>query len=98
MKNSVNVSGVGIVRIGKKMNYIYRMMYEAETDEFCAIIDNGSQFGEIIYEIEDTHEMIWYIRSGKMSHIDDVDGLENYLKGKGILQVDDSLLLCEKMS
>ncbi len=73
------------------------MSYDEKADEFYARIDDGTKTGAIIFEIDDIDEMCFYIREGTMDHIDDVDGLETYLKGLALILPGDSLLLCEKM-
>jgi len=48
-----------------------------------------------IFTIDNTQEMLDYIKTGVMKHIDDVDGLEKFLKKQGFLKKEDNLLLSE---
>lgn len=73
------------------------MAYDERSDEFFAYIDDGTKASQPIFQIDDTREMVDYIKDGTMSHIDDTDGLEDFLKQKAVMQDEDSLLLCEEM-
>jgi hypothetical protein len=77
------------------MQYVYHFSYDEEGDEFYAFIDDGTQKGKCIMKIQDTDEICYYIKSGVMNHIDDVDGLEKHLKTTGVFQEGDTLLVSE---
>lgn len=79
------------------MVYFYHWSYDETKDEFFAFVDDGSRHGETIFQIDDTAEMCDYIKSGKMKHIDDTDGLEDFLKEQNLIDKDDSLLFREEM-
>jgi hypothetical protein len=55
------------------------MSYCETTDEFFAYVDDGTQQGVTIYQIDDTHEMCAFIKTGVMNHIDDAEGLTKFL-------------------
>ncbi len=78
------------------MVYYYHWSYDEKKDEFWAFVDDGTREGDTIFQIDDTEEVVLYIKTGKMSHIDDVEGLEEFLKEQGMMQDDDSLLFREK--
>jgi regulatory protein YycI of two-component signal transduction system YycFG len=77
------------------MNYYYNMSYDQNTDTFFAYVDDGGRDGQCVFTIDDTNEISTYIESGTMDHIDDVDGLEEFLKDQKILKGEDCLLLRE---
>ena len=79
------------------MIYYYHWSYDEGKDEFFAFVDDGSRSGDVIFQIDDTPEVCQYIKSGKMNHIDDVEGLEEFLKEQSLLQEEDSLLFKEEM-
>ncbi len=78
------------------MVYFYQWSYCPKDDTFFAFVDDGSRTGDTIFQIDDTEEVCEYIRDGQMTHIDDVEGLEEYLKQKGLMQEEDSLLFREE--
>lgn len=79
------------------MTYYYNMGYEVQTDIFFAYVDDGKTISHAIFQIDDTEEMCQYIKSGKMNHIDDTDGLENFLKERSIIGEEDIILLREEL-
>ena len=78
------------------MIYYYHWSYTADKDAFFAFVDDGTRKGEIIFQIDTTHEICTFIKQGQMNHIDDTEGLESYLKRSGIMQIEDSLLFREE--
>lgn len=79
------------------MNYYYNMGYDHKDDSFFAYVDDGAKSTHVVFQIDDCKEMCQYISSGKMNHIDDIEGLETFLKEQQILQPEDSLLLREEL-
>jgi hypothetical protein len=79
------------------MIFSYHWSYDETDDSFLAYVDDGTVKGPVLFSIDDTEEICDYISSGKMSHIDDTQGLEKYLKHLGIMQDHDSLLLRVEM-
>ncbi len=78
------------------MTFYYYLSYDEKQDEFFAMVDSGAKGETPIFSIDNTEEMVDYIKTGVMSHIDDVDGLEEFLVKQGILKDDDCLLLVEE--
>jgi hypothetical protein len=79
------------------MIYFYHWSYCEKADEFFAFVDDGSRHGETIFQIDNTDEMVYYIANGKMNHIDDTEGLEEWLKAQLIIEPEDSLLFRAEM-
>lgn len=79
------------------MIYHYHMSYDEHKDEFFAYVDDGSKRGKTLFTIDSVEEVCSYIQTGRMEHIDDTDGLEDFLKEQGILEDDDVIMLCEEM-
>lgn len=79
------------------INYYYHFSYDSATDQFWAYIDDGTKDSKPIFCINDTEEICDYIKTGEMSHIDDAEGLEDFLKQQGFLGDEDSLLVSEEM-
>ncbi len=77
------------------MTYFYYWHYTPNNDAFWAFIDDGTTSGPIIFEIISTESVCEFIKCGIMKHIDDVDGLEVYLKEKTILDKHDRLIFKE---
>ncbi len=76
--------------------YFYYYSYDPKDDSFYAFVDDGIKSSTPVISIDDTDEMVYYISSGTMLHIDDVDGLENHLKSQGYIQDEDTLLISEQ--
>lgn len=53
--------------------------YDETKDEFFAYVDDGTRAGKVVFQIDDTDEIVDYIKTGVMKHIDDVDGLTKFL-------------------
>ena len=79
------------------MNYYYNMSYDEKEDDFFAYIDDGTRKGETIFQIDNTQEIVDYIRTGRMKHIDDVEGLEAFIKEQGFMGPEDTLYLALEM-
>jgi hypothetical protein len=79
------------------MIYFYNWSYDEKDDSFLAYVDDGSRSGDPIFTIDDTEEICDYIKCGRMNHIDDTEGLEDFLKEQGFLQDEDSILFRERM-
>lgn len=77
------------------MTFYYYVSYDKKNDDFCGFVDSGSTNETPIFTIDSTEEMIDYIKTGVMNHIDDVDGLEKFLLLQGFLNDGDTLLLSE---
>jgi len=77
--------------------YYYNMSYDEKSDEFFAYVDNGETKSQIMFQIDSTDEICDHIRSGKMSHIDDVAGLTKFLYQQNILKHDDLIVLNEEL-
>lgn len=92
-KSSVNSTG----NAGSNVLYYYSLGYDDKYDEFFAYVDSGTKNSATIFTIDNTDDMCEYLSNGTMTHIDDTEGLEEFLKQEGRLQPDDSLLLCEEL-
>lgn len=91
---------VGLVKDGHSeidVTYYLTISYDDKTDEFFALVDGNTKESETVFQIDTTEEMCEYIRTGKMSHIDDVAGLEAFLKEQEILEKDDNIVLNKEM-
>ena len=77
--------------------YYYYISYDEKKDDFFGMIDSGPKSVDPLYTIDSTEHMLELITDGIMNHIDDVDGLEKYLKKQGFMGEVDSLVLSEKM-
>ncbi len=80
------------------MTFYYHISYCEKKDEFWGIVDSDitDKTSTPIFTINNTEEMLSHIKSKVMSHIDDADGIEAFLKEKGVIGVDDTVLLCEE--
>lgn len=76
------------------MVFYYHFGYNDE-DEFFAIVDDGSKSGPVIFSIDTTEEVMEYIETGRMKHIDDIEGLEQFIKEMTFLQSHDTLEMGE---
>lgn len=79
------------------MIYFYNLSYDEKTDEFFAFVDDGTRSGVCIFQIDDTDEICDYISTGRMSHIDDVKGLADFLKEQEFMAKDDVLVLNDEL-
>lgn len=70
------------------------MSYDKKNDEFFAFVDDGTDKGNIVFQIDDTEEMLDYLATYRMKHIDDMKGLCDFLQEQRILKEDDNLVLC----
>lgn len=78
------------------MIYYYHLSYFDKKDEFFGYVDDGTRAGNCIFQINDTQEIIDYIKTGRMKHIDDIIGLAAFLKAQDLMKPDDTLILCEE--
>lgn len=78
------------------MTFYYYLSYDEKKDEFFAMVDSGAKGESPIFTIDNTNEMVDYIKTGVMVHIDDVDGLEKFLLKQNFLKEGDVLLLVEE--
>lgn len=79
------------------MQFYYHYGYEEKTDNFWALIDDGSKNAEAIFSIDSTDEVCEYIETGRMKHIDDIEGLQQFVTEMGFLRPDDVLTMGELM-
>lgn len=79
------------------MDFYYYLSYDEKNDTFFALVDTGAKNEIPIFTINDTEEMVEFIKDGIMKHIDDVVGLEKYLIHYQYLKPGDNLILCETM-
>lgn len=73
--------------------YVLYISYDEKRDDFFGMVNIKSE--EPIFTIDSTKEMIQYISTGIMKHVDDVEGLEKFLKKQGSMQEHDTLLMSE---
>ncbi len=78
------------------MTFYYHVSYDENKDEFFAMVDDGYKTTGPIFTIDDTDEMVSLIETKVMEHIDDVDGLKDFLLRQGIVHEEDIILLVEK--
>lgn len=78
------------------MTFYYHVSYDENTDEFFAMVDDGYKTSGPIFTIDDTDEMVSLIETKVMEHIDDVDGLKDFLVKQDILKPEDDIMLVEK--
>lgn len=78
------------------MKYFYTISYDEVKDDFYGVVDT-IQGGKYVtaFVIDDTKEMCDFIRTGVMTHIDDVKGLKSFLEAQNILSKEDSITLIE---
>lgn len=73
------------------------LSYDEIQDEFFAYVDDSEQMGSIgstsIYQIDDTKEICGYIETGVMNHIDDVNGLRDFLIAQEFIDKHDIIKL-----
>ena len=67
--------------------------YDERTDEFFAYVDDGNRHGVTVYQIDNTQEIVDYIKTGRMKHIDDVEGLTKFLIEQEFIEKDDVIRL-----
>lgn len=79
------------------MTFYYHWSYDDRSDEFYAYVDDGTKRSAMLYQIDDTKEVCDYIATGKMSHIDDVEGLAKFLVEQNFMVPGDILELVEEM-
>lgn len=73
------------------MKLYYSFDYDIDTKIFFGVVLGTG--GHVRYEIDDAADMAEMIENGLMKDIDDVRGLETYLKQEGILNREDYLIL-----
>ena len=78
---------------GDGHTHIYEFIYDNESGEFMGYVFEQTQGEKALttYCIDDIDEMRTMIEDGIMKHIDDVDGLEKYLKTEKVLGPHDSI-------
>lgn len=69
--------------------FYYHFRYDKEENDFFGIVESVS--GYIIFKMEDTDEMRTMIKNKYMTHVDDCQGLEIYLKSKRLIEDYDEL-------
>lgn len=79
------------------MTYKYYVSYDENRDEFYAFVDSGAKAVKSLFIIEDTEDMCQYLKTDVMSHIDDIEGLETFLKQKNLLRSNDTLEMAEEI-
>lgn len=67
--------------------------YDENKDEFFAYVDDGVRTGVTVFQIDDTDEIIGYIQTGVMKHIDDVEGLTKFLIKQEFIAKEDIIRL-----
>lgn len=78
------------------MTYYLTLSYDEKSDEFFAFVDrNDPEDKTYVFAIDNTQEMLDLIKTGTMSHVDDVDGLLRHLQRMEILTLDDIILVNE---
>lgn len=77
--------------------YEYTISYDEQKDDFFGIVDLTDNAGTFcLYTIDSTAEMCELIKTGKMTHIDDVEGLRKYLFDEQYLEPEDTIVLTKK--
>lgn len=71
------------------MLYYYNCCYDKGRDEFYANVESVKD--EVVFEIDDTKEMMNLIQDGIMDHVDDLAGLKAYLVHEGTINPTDVL-------
>ncbi len=77
--------------------YYYHLSYNEVKDEFFSYVDDGTNVGLPLFQIDDTDEMRYYIRTDEMKHIDDISGLEKIMKKLKLIDDKDIILICEEI-
>lgn len=72
------------------MCYYYYYWYNPQKDNFYGKVYQYERTSPV-FSIEKTSDIIELIKQNKMTHIDDIKGLENHLKSINILGKDDTL-------
>lgn len=98
MRLSESVISV-VSSINAEASYVWwlNISYDENKDEFFAYVDDGTRQGQTVFQIDDTDEMCDYIRTGVMKHIDDVEGLTNFLKRQEFIGENDIVKLNEDL-
>lgn len=71
--------------------------YDEKSDEYFAYVDDGTRQGVTVYQIDNTEEVVEYIETGVMKHIDDVEGLTNFLIRQEFIEEGDVIRLNTEM-
>lgn len=81
------------------MNHVWwlNISYDETKDEFFAYVDDGTRLGTTVFQIDDTDEIVGYIQTGVMKHIDDIDGLTKFLIRQEFIQDGDIICLNEEL-
>lgn len=79
------------------MTYYYHISYDSTEDEFWGMIDDNVKASDALFTIDSTEDMVDFIENGVMEHIDDTEGLAEYLKTNGFMEPEDDLILSEKL-
>ncbi len=74
------------------MKYYYHWSYIHSKDTFFAYVTKDNIDCPIVFQIDDTDEIFDLINTGVMNHIDDIKGLEKFLKTQEIMQAGDKLI------
>jgi hypothetical protein len=73
----------------------YSVSYDKDKDQFFAMVDDGAKPIRCPFTIDDTAEICDLIRTGVMKHVDDTEGLEEFLKRQEIIGPEDCVLIEE---
>lgn len=83
------------ISVVSSISYVWwlNISYDEKHDEFFGYVDDGTRAGQTVFQIDDTAEMCSYIRTGVMKHIDDVEGLTEFLKRQEFIGENDIIKL-----
>lgn len=81
----------GTSRLGRV--WWLNLSYDEDKDEYFAYVDDGTLKGIVVYQIDDTNELIEYIKTGRMKHLDDVEGLTKFLIEQNFIDREDVIKL-----
>lgn len=69
--------------------YYYQFVYDVDKDNFNGTVE--SLGGVVVFNIANIGDMRDLIKTNVMNHIDDIEGLEGYLKFKQVIDLSDQL-------
>lgn len=73
------------------MEYCYFVSYDQDRDDFSAFVAVNSDTSDPVYQISSTAELVELLNTGIMDHLDDIAGLEAFLKRQEFLMLHDSI-------
>lgn len=73
------------------MEYYYFLSYDEERDDFWAMVAKNSDNSDPVFEILSTADLLELLNAGVMQHLDDISGLEAYLKVEELIQANDKI-------